>query len=116
MRYYHVVAEGYCPGEDLLSYDELCRLGRCPFWKWDQVYAETDVVALSLEFSHARAFRDNHGGTILVIDLPRSFEEQCVKRNREKFPCVRDRIPARYISGEADSAGYPVPMHPCASS
>jgi hypothetical protein len=113
MRYYHVVGEGYCPGEDLLSYDELCRQGRPPKWKWDRVHAETNVVALSLDFAHARTFRSNHGGTILVVDLPSDFEREHVRLNSEKFQSVRDRIPAKFITGVSDDGGFPMPAEEC---
>jgi hypothetical protein len=101
--------EGYCSGEDLLRCDELFRQGRPPKWKWNQVCAETTLIALWLALAHARNLEDAHGGTILVLDLPPDLERHCVMRNPGNFPSVEDRISAKYISGRADAGGFPVP-------
>jgi len=63
-RYYHVAPDDYREGDDLYSYDALVSQGRNPRWKWDQIHAETNVLALFCHTADARTFRQNHGGSI----------------------------------------------------
>jgi hypothetical protein len=100
MRYYHAAHKTYQPGDDLHSYAALQKVGRDPSWKWDQVYARTDVVCLFRHVEEAKHFKRDYPddvGPILVIDLPEWFEATRVILNEEKFPCVLDFIPGQFI-------------------
>ena len=105
-RYYHVAPESYQEGEDLYSYDSLVEQGQAPPWKWGRYcHAETDVVALFCHPWDAVKFQEDHGGTIYAVELPPEFETEHVRRNKEKFPCVKDRVPGKYVK-RADMSRY----------
>jgi hypothetical protein len=108
MRYYHVVSSCYRQGEDLLSWNELKALGRKPPWKWPVDYDCKHVVSLFRGYYEALSYRQEHSGTILVVWLPDKFEREHLRPNHEKLPSVRDRIPAKYIQGPSDDAGFPI--------
>lgn len=101
--FYRVAPESYEEGEDLLSYDALVAHGRDPAWKWDQVYAETNVVALFRHSADARGYQQDHGGTIYSVYLPEDFEREYVRPNREGFPSVSNCIPRKYVSRWKDT-------------
>lgn len=108
-HYYHVLPESYRPGEDILTFDDLERMGRPPVFKWRTLNSdsETNMVVLFRHHSDAFAYREDHGGTVYVIDLPEEFVGEYVGRNAEKSPAVVDRIPAKYITGPSDRNGVP---------
>lgn len=100
MRYYHAADKSYREGEPLYSYDTLCRQGRPPAWKWDQVYARTDVVCMTRILAEAQRLQERFPeqvGPILIIELSERFEREHVIWNEEGLPCVRDCIPPQYI-------------------
>lgn len=68
MRYYHVLPASYHPGEDILTFDELDRMGRRPEWKWGPLESETNMVALFRH--HADAFAYSCGG---MARAPRAY-------------------------------------------
>lgn len=108
--YFHVVGEGYAPGDDLMSYSQLEAEGRAPAWKWDfdpADYPDRDDVALFDNFAEAEEFAREYGGTILRVDVPDGTEEFGVSGlgvygvrggiNNEGYSYIGPQIPAEWV-------------------
>ncbi|MBP9897474.1 MAG: hypothetical protein KBF28_03820 [Gemmatimonadales bacterium] len=102
--FYHVVPEGYQPGDPLFSAVELKKQrGINVQDKWGDEYPNylksPDAKQISLAESYAEAVDVLHSfldgkGTILAVDVPQGAK---IARNGEGYPVINKMIPAEWL-------------------
>ena len=98
---YHVVGDGWQPGEDLLSYDaHEERYGEPPAWKWDGEPFDTDVVCVFDTLDEARDFRDTFASGARVLAICVDDDEDRLRWTRvdEGYRAVFRCIPADLLT------------------
>ena len=100
MRYYHVAGEQWQAGDDLLSFDRLADLGIDVTWKWDDAEAgfDGDVVCIFETRTEADEYQGEHGGTVLVVDIPDNELTDAQYMAASRARCLRaDRLWTRRV-------------------
>lgn len=118
--YYHVVPEGYRPGDPLLAADELAARGYPDVPnKWSAenggdaaIWPDRDKVALAESYAEAYAFNQDYlkgRGRILEVAVPPDADALGVRiaRNEEGVPSADRMIPAEWVRPAPEHTGAP---------